>query len=130
MTQARTIVFAGENPLLMLHRIGADDAVAVASLWRCTFAEEGAGYALVLWVDPALLADETPAPTGIYTDNADLARMVWANFSRHFGPFQDRGFEESTPRPARFVEDAGGRRYHRVTCAAGPTTFELLGQDV
>lgn len=64
MPRSRTVVFAGENPLLTLHRPGTDEAVAVAGLWRSTFAEEGAGYALVLWVDPELSAEGTPGLTG------------------------------------------------------------------
>jgi hypothetical protein len=130
MPQTRPVVFAGENPVLTLYRPDGDQAVAGASLWRCTFSEEGAGYALILWADPANSGLDDRTITGIYADNVELARMVWTNFNQHFGSFQNRGIESVAPRAARFVEDAGGRRYHRITCSSGTRTIELLWQDV
>jgi hypothetical protein len=130
MSESRPLVFAGENPLLMLYRPGAEEHSVVASLWRGTYSAVGVGYVLVIWTDPQASGLGEAAPTGIYTDNADLARLVWENFNQHFGPFQNRGIGASAPIPARFVEEAGGLRFHRIACAAGTTTIDLLWQDV
>ncbi len=125
----RPVVFAGENPLIMLYRPASDQLAAVASLWHCTYSEQGAGHSLVLWVDPAAAEPTGLQPTGIYTDNAALARWVWTTFNRRWEPLQNRGLAETEPQPARFVEQANGRRSHRIVCMAGPTTIELLWQD-
>ncbi len=125
----RPVVFAGENPLILLYRPGGDDAVAVASYWRCVYAPEGEGEALVIWVDPKVSGQGERAPVGIYTDNAAMARMVWEKFNRHFAPLQNRGIEDGTPQTARFVQAAEGRRLHRVMCSAGPSTIELRWED-
>ena len=125
----RPVMFAGENPLIMLYRPGGDDLVAVASLWHATYSEQGAGHSLVLWVEPDALGRADLAPTGIYTDNAALARMLWTTFNRRWEPLQNRGLAEAEPRPARFVQQSDGRRLHRITCASGTTTIELLWQD-
>jgi hypothetical protein len=42
----RDVVFAGENPLLMLYAPGTEELVAVASYWRCS--RSGEGEALVI----------------------------------------------------------------------------------
>ena len=128
--QKRPVVFAGENPILQLFRAGSEEAVASASVWRCTYSEQGVGTVLSVWMDPAESGLGEQAVTGIYADNAELARMVWENFNRHFGSFQNRGLDEAEVRPARFVEEAGGRRSHRITCAAGTERIDLLWQDV
>ena len=125
----RPVVFAGENPLTLLYRPGGNDVVAVASYWRCVYAAEGEGEALVIWVDPEASGLGERAPLGIYTDNAAMARMVWENFNRHFAPLQGRGIEDVTPQAARFVQAADGRRLHRVTCSVGPSTIELRWED-
>ena len=126
----RPVVFAGENPLIMLYRPGGDDLVAVASLWHSTYSEQGEGHSLVIWVEPDVLPHSVPIPTGIYTDSAVLARWVWTTFNRRWEPLQNRGLAEAEPRPARFTWQADGRRLHRITCAAGMLTIELLWQDV
>ena len=123
------VVFAGENPLIMLYAPGSDTLVAVASLWHATYSAQGAGYSLVIWVDPDTSGLGTLAPTSIYTDNAALARMLWATLNRRWDPLLGRGLEQAAPRPARFVQQADGRRLHHITCAASTTTIELLWQD-
>jgi hypothetical protein len=128
--QRRPVIFAGENPILQLYAAGSEQMVAAASIWRCTYSEQGVGYVLILWIDPEGSGLGEGAPTGMYTDNADLARMVWSTFNRHFGSFQNRGLEGAEPRTARFVEEAGGPRFHRITCSAGTTTIELVWRDV
>lgn len=128
--QQRPVVFAGENPILQLFGAGSEEPVAAASVWRCTYSEQGVGTVLFVWMDPTGSGLGEQAVTGIFADNAELARMVWANFNSHFGSYQNRGLDGAEVRPARFVEEAGGRRSHRITCAAGTTTIELLWQDV
>jgi hypothetical protein len=128
--QKRPVVFAGENPILQLHQAGGEQRVAAASVWRSTYSEQGVGYVLILWADPATSGLGAAAPSGIYTDNAELARLVWDRFNRHFDSFQNQGLEDAEPRPARFVEEAGGRRFHRITCSAGTTVIELVWRDL
>src|SRR3712207_4979259 len=103
MAETRPVIFAGENPLLMLHDPETDEPVAVASLWRCTYSEAGVGYALVIWADPEASGLGSLAPTGIYADNAEMAKLVRENFNQHFGPFQNRGIGESAVQPAHFT---------------------------
>ena len=124
----RPVVFAGENPLIMLYRPGSADLVAVASLWHSTYSEQGAGYSLVIWVEPDVAGRAGQTPNGIYTDNAALARWVWTTFNRRWEPLQNRGLDEADPQPARFVQQASGRRFHRITCATGTTIIELEWQ--
>ncbi len=65
----------------------------------------------------------------IYTDNAAVARWIWATFNQRWEPLLHHGLAETEPQPARFVHHAEGRRLQRVTCAAGATTIELVWQD-
>ena len=125
----RPVVFAGENPLIMLYRPGDDELVAVASLWHCAYSEQGPGHSLVLWVDPAAAEPTGLQPTGIYTDNAALARWVWTTFNRRWEPLQRDELAGAEPQPARFTHQADGRRLHRITCATGTTMIELVWQD-
>ncbi len=125
----RPVVFAGENPLIMLYRPGGDDLIAVASLWHATFTEQGAGHSLLIWADPEATGLGERTPTGIYTDNAALARMLWDTFNCRWDPLLGHGLETSEPQPARFVHQSGGRRFHRIACIAGATTIELVWQD-
>jgi hypothetical protein len=128
--QKRPVVFAGENPIIQLHAIGGQEVVAAASVWICTHSEHGTGYAFFLWTDPegSGLAEE--ALTGVYTDNPALARLVWENFNGHWWPHQNRGLDRAEPQPARFEVQAGGRRFHRMTCLSGTTVIELIWSDV
>jgi len=128
--QKRPIVFAGENPILQLHQVGGEQRVAAASVWRSTYSEQGEGYVLILWADPETSGLGAGAPRGIYADNAELARLVWDRFNRHFDSFQNQGLEDVAPQAAQFVEEAGGRRFHRITCSVGTTTIELVWRDV
>lgn len=123
------VVFAGDNPALVLYRPGSDEVVAVASWWRCAWSAAGAGQALVIWVDPAASGLGARAPTGIFTDNAAMAGLVWERFNRHWGLLQGRGIEARAMVPARFTVQADGMRLHRVTCAAGTTVIELEWRD-
>ena len=66
-------VFAGENPLIMLYRPGGDELVAVASLWHCTYSEQGAGNSLVIGF---AYRKEIPlfSGVGLYIDYAASSR--------------------------------------------------------
>ncbi|MDP8908370.1 MAG: hypothetical protein M3N47_04475 [Chloroflexota bacterium] len=125
----RPVIFAGENPMILLYAPGSNDIVAAATYWRCVYSPEGEGNALIIWVDPAVSGRGDRAPCGLYADNVTMALMVWTNFTQHFGPFQGRGIEDRMPQATRFFQVAEGRRQHRVTCAVGPSVIELLWQD-
>jgi len=129
ITITREVVFAGDNPLLMLYRPGSDEVVAVASYWRCSYSAAGTGEALMIWVDPAASGLGVRAPVGIFTDNAEMAHLAWEQFNRHFEPLQGRGVEQRRPEPARFTMQADGRRLHRVACSIGSMTIELEWRD-
>ena len=40
-----------------------EEMVAAASVWRCTYSEQGVGYVLILWTDPATSGLGESAPT-------------------------------------------------------------------
>ncbi|HEV2127079.1 MAG TPA: hypothetical protein VGR22_00495 [Thermomicrobiales bacterium] len=123
------VAFAGDNPLLMLYRPDTEEVIAVASYWRCAWSPEGAGEALVIWVDPAASGLDEQAPAGIFADNTAMAHLVWVQFNSQFDRLQGRGIEDREIQPARFTMLADGIRLHRVTCAAGATTIELEWRD-
>ncbi len=123
------MVFSGENPLLMLYRPGAEQPIAVASYWRCSYSAAGAGEALVIWVDPEASGLGDRAPVGIFTDNAPMAQLVWETFNRHFDRLQGHGIEQLPPQPARFTQQSDGLRLYRVACSYGTTTIELEWRD-
>jgi len=126
----RGVMIAGENPMIVLYRAGSDDIVAIASVWTAAWSEAGAGRALVIWADPEATGLGPLAPLGIYTDNPELARFVWANFYKDYGPIHGRGIEDTPLQSARFTEHASGQRLHRISCTSGPTTIELEWRDV
>lgn len=123
------VVFAGENPLLMLYRPGTDQVIAVASYWKCSYSSAGSGEALVIWVDADASGLGERAPVGVFTDNAAMARLVWDTFNRHFDRLQGRGIEQVSPQPARFTQQSGEMRLHRVTCSIGTMAIELEWRD-
>jgi hypothetical protein len=126
----RPVVFSGENSMIRLFRSGSEDIVAAASYWRCTFSEFGEGNALVIWADPVASGLGDAAPHAVYADNLAMGRMVTTEFNQYLRGYQNRGFGELAPRPARFFQQGDGRRQHRVTCLTGDVTIELLWQDV
>ena len=121
-----TVIFCGENPAVALHQPGTQRIVANASYWRCTYSEHGEGNVLVLWVE----AGEARVPDVVYADNAPLARFVVGAMVQHFEGFRDRGIADLDPRPARFTQDFGGRRFHRISCHADGVNVEILWRDV
>ena len=126
----RPVVFSGENSMIRLYRSSGEDIVAAASYWRCTYSEYGEGNALVVWADPVETRLGELAPHAVYADNLAMGRMVTTEFNQYLRGYQNRGFGEMAPRPARFFQQADGRRQHRVTCLTGEVTIELLWQDV
>jgi hypothetical protein len=128
--EQRGVMIAGENPMIVLYRVGSDDIVGIASVWTAAWSPAGEGRALVIWLDPAATGLGDLAPVGIFTDNPDLARYVWANFYKDYGPIHGRGVEEAPLRTARFTEQADGQRLHRIACTSGTTTIELEWRDI
>ncbi len=119
------VVFAGENPLIMLYRPGEDDLVAVASLWSARFTERGSGTSLLLWTDPGPSAPSAPRTSAIHTDNPPLARWLWTTFNRRWDPLLGHGLEHTEPRPSRFTESRSDEE-HRVVCRSAGHTVELV----
>ena len=128
--EQRGVMIVGENPMIVLYRADSDEQVAIASLWTSRYSPAGQGRALVIWCDPEGTGLGDLAPIGMFADNPDLARYVWANFYTDYGPIQGRGVEEAPIREAQFTEESDGLRLHRVTCVAGETTIELEWRDV
>ena len=126
----RPVVFSGENSMIRLFHPGSDDIVAGASYWRSTYSEFGEGNALVIWVDPVRSGLGDLAPHAIYADNLAMGRLVAVEFNQYLRGYQNRGFGELAPRPARFSQVGDGRRQHRVTCLTGEQTIELLWENV
>jgi hypothetical protein len=84
----------------------------------------------VIWADAEATGLGVLAPVGIFTDNPEMAAFIWDTFYNDYDPIHGRGIEEAPIRAARFTEQAGGRRLHRISCTAGPTTIELEWRDV
>lgn len=124
------VKIAGENPMIVLYAPGSDDLVAIASVWTSTWSEAGTGRVLVIWADPDATGLGHQAPVGMFADNPELARFVWANFYNDYTPIKNRGIEQAPIRAARFTELAAGKHLHRITCVAGSTTIELEWRDV
>ena len=125
-----TVVFSGENPGLTLFKPGTDDRVAAVSYWKCVYSEHGEGNAMLIWVDPDESGLGEIAPHAIYTDNPGVAKLVTERFTRHFGGFNQLGFENIEPTHARFFQESDSRWYHRVVCNSGDSVVELVWAQV
>ena len=119
------VVFAGENPLIMLYRPGGDDLVAVASLWRARYTEHGSGTSLLIWADPGPNSPPPPTTAAICTDNPPLARWLWTTFNSRWEPLLDHGLEQALLQPSRFTESRVEGE-HRVACRSTALTIELV----
>lgn len=128
--EKRGVLIAGENPMIVLYHPHSDEMVAIASMWTAAWSKAGRGHALVIWTDPQATGLGAQAPVGIFTDNPDLARFVWASFYNDYAPIHGRGIEKAPLRTARFTEQADGQRVHRISCTAGNLTIELEWRDV
>jgi hypothetical protein len=129
LEKKRSVVFAGENHLITLYSPGSDEAIAGISCWRCTYSEHGEGFVLALWCDPVAVGVPGGPQTAVYADNAAMGRMVMARFNQYFAGFHGRSLAEIVPQPARFVQQADGRRLHRIMCVSADLGIELLWQD-
>lgn len=125
-----TVVFSGENPGLTLFKAGTEDRVAAVSYWRCVYSEHGEGNAMLIWVDPDASGLGDIAPHAIYTDNPAMAKLVTERFTRHFGGFNELGFENIEPTHARFFQESDSRWYHRVVANSGDSVVELVWAEV
>lgn len=130
LEKKRPVIFAGENHLITLYRPGGEDAVAGVSCWRCTYSAHGEGFVLALWCDPAAVGLGGAPPAALYADNAAMGRMVMERFNQHFEGFRGHGFAEREPQPARFTQQAGGGRVHRITCAGADHRIGLVWRGV
>lgn len=128
--EQRGVKIAGENPMIVLYAPESDDMIAIASVWTCTYSEAGTGRVLVIWADPVATGLDALAPVGIFTDNPELGRFVWANFYNDYAPIRNRGVEEAPLRVAHFTELSAGKHLHRISCVAGSTMIELEWRDV
>ncbi len=122
---APQVVFAGENPLIMLYRPGGDDLVAVASLWRARYTERGSGTSLIIWADPGPEPPGSPTVAAICTDNPPLARWLWTTFNRRWDPLLGRGLEDVPLRSAQFIETSS-HEDHRVGCRTDDLDLQLI----
>lgn len=123
-SDASRVVFAGENPLILLYRPGGDDLVAVASLWRARHTPRGPGISLLVWADPGEGRRHPPA-AAILSDNADLARWLWTTFNSRWEPLLGRGLEQAAPQPATFAESQVDG-VHRLEARSKTHTVELV----
>jgi len=130
LEKKRPVMFAGENHLITLYRPRSNKPVAGISCWRCTYSEHGEGFVLALWCDPAAVEAPSLPPTAVYADNTAMGRMVLARFNQYFAGFHERGLTKIEPQPARFVQQAEGRRLHRITAVTAELSIELLWQEV
>jgi hypothetical protein len=124
------VLFAGENPGIRLVRPGTNDAVALASYWRCSYSAHGEGDVLILWIAPDMAGLGGQGLRAIYTDNEGMARFVTDTFNQYFGGYQDKDFPAVRPETARFLQESDGDRLHRVVCHAGGRAVELVWRDV
>lgn len=130
LEQKRPVVFAGENHMITLFGPSPETAVASISCWRCTYSEHGEGFALALWCDPAAIGIPGMPATAVFTNNAAMSRMVMTRLNQYFEGYQRRGLAELSPTMARFSQQSGGRRFHRILCASEPWTIELAWTEV
>lgn len=126
---APRVVFAGENPLIMLYRPGGDDLVAVASLWRARYTAYGSGMSLIIWSDGGPDTPASPTVAAICTDNPPLARWLWTTFNRRWEPLLGRGLEQAPLRPAEFTETSSVVE-HRLLCRADGLTVGLTWRQL
>jgi len=126
----KPVIFAGENHMITLYQPGTQTATISASCWRCTYSKQGEGFVLFVWHNPVASSLRTLPPDVVYSDNAAMARLVATKFGQYFEGFRGRDVAEREPQPARFVQQAGGQRLHRIACTAADMTIELVWQDV
>lgn len=130
LERKRPVAFAGETPMITLYRPGTEEAIAGVSCWRCTYSAHGEGFALALWCDPAAVGMPDLPPTAVFADTAAMGQMVMTRFNQYQDGYQGRGLADIVPAPARFGQQFDGQRLHRITCAAGGLSIELVWWEV
>ena len=130
LEQRRPVVFAGENHMITLFGPSLDTAIASISCWRCNHSDDGEGYTLALWHDSTAMGSLGMPATAVFTDNARMSRIVMSRFNQYFEGYKDRGLADLTPAMARFNQQFGGKRFHRILCTSDAWTIELEWKDV
>jgi hypothetical protein len=67
------IKIAGENPMIILCRLGSGDVVVLASMWTAQYWPVGSGRMLLIRADPGESGFGSGAPIGSTQDNPELA---------------------------------------------------------
>ena len=73
-TTPRTPVIVGANPGIQLFD-SHGNCTAYASIWQVGWSARGAGQALMLW---------TPRSVLVASEEPELARWLWSDYTRHF----------------------------------------------
>jgi hypothetical protein len=84
----RPVFVCGENPAVSLFTPGTQQLIAVASYWQITHSAHGPGNALVLWLAEKALPGSQFSPSGIFSDNIPLARLLVNSLTRYFSEFR------------------------------------------
>jgi hypothetical protein len=84
----RPVFVCGENPAVSLFSPETKQLVAVASFWQITYSAYGPGNALVLWLAENALPGSQFSPSGIFSDNIPLAKLLVNSLTRHFSEFR------------------------------------------
>jgi hypothetical protein len=104
--------------MITLYGPGLETPVASISCWRCTYSAHGEGFTLAVWCDPVAIGVPGMPATVVFTDNATMSRSVMSRLNQSFEGYQGRGLAELTPAMARFSQQFGGKRFHRILCAS------------
>lgn len=84
----RPVFVCGENPAVSLFDPGTKRVVAVASYWQITYSLHGPGNALVLWLAENSMPGSPFSPSGIFSDNIPLAKLLVNSLTRYFSEFR------------------------------------------
>lgn len=84
----RPVFVCGENPAVSLFAPGTQKLLAVASFWQITYSAHGPGNALVLWLAQNAMPGSQFSPSGIFSDNIPLARLLVNSLTRYFSEFR------------------------------------------
>ena len=117
------VVFAGENPLIMLYRPGGDESWPLRACG--VLATPSTAPVRPCWCGPTRTGAPAPRTSAIYTDNPPLARWLWTTFNRRWEPLLGHGLELAEPQSSRFTEFRSEGE-HRVVCRSSGLTVELV----
>jgi len=114
----RPVFVCGENPSISLFAPGTKQVVAVASYWQITHSAYGPGNALVLWLAENSLPGSQFAPSGIFSDNIPLARLLVNSLTRYFSEFRTFDVTSLTYVDAICHQTHNGAGNYTVNCQA------------